>query len=210
MGFAYEMIGTLYSLGRIPKCKVSMLAHLKPKDRVLVAGVGHGTEAVEACRLGADVTAVDLSATMLKHMQKKLDKSGLEHPIQLINDNILNIGDDQGYDMVIANFFLNVFSEEMMLKIFNHLTSLVRPGGCMVIGDFTLPGEGGLPFRVFQNVYWYVAAIFYWLTADNAVHRVYDYPELLKSKGFEIAEIKYFRPLGIKSYWSILGRKKDK
>lgn len=48
-----------------------MLEYLKPGDRVLVAGVGHGTEAVEASRLGADVTAVNLSATMLKHMQKK-------------------------------------------------------------------------------------------------------------------------------------------
>ena len=207
MGFLYETIGALYSFGRIPKCKVSMLEHLKPSDRVLVAGVGHGTEAVEASRLGADVTAVDLSATMLKHMQKKIDKSGLENPIHLINENILNVADEDGYDMVIANFFLNVFSEDMMLEIFNHLTSLVKPGGCMVIGDFTLPSTGGRIFKIFQNVYWYIAATFFWLTADNAIHRVYDYPGMLKSKGFDIEEINYFKILGIKSYWSILGRK---
>jgi len=207
MGFLYESIGSLYSFGRIPKCKVSMLAYLKPDDRVLVGGVGHGTEAVEASRLGADVTAVDLSATMLKHMQKKIDRSGLENPIRLINENILNVADEDGYDMVIANFFLNVFSEEMMLEIFNHLTSLVKPGGCMVIGDFTLPSTGGRIFKIFQNVYWYIAATFFWLTADNAIHRVYDYPGMLKSKKFDIREIKYFSILGIKSYWSILGRK---
>jgi hypothetical protein len=30
VGFQYEVTGTLYSLGRIPQCKVAMLKHLKP------------------------------------------------------------------------------------------------------------------------------------------------------------------------------------
>jgi hypothetical protein len=46
------------------------------------------------------------------------------------------------------------------------------------------------------------------LTADNVVHPIYDYPELLKSLGFEIAEIKYFRVLGMKCHWSVRGVKK--
>jgi len=207
MGFLYETIGALYSFGRIPRCKVAMLGHLSPRDRVLVAGVGHGTEAVAAARLGADVTAVDLSATMMRQLRKKIDKSGLETPIQMVNDNILNVTNPDGYDMVIANFFLNVFDEALMTEIFNHLAALVKPGGCMVIGDFTLPKTGGLIFKIFQNIYWFIAAVFFWITADNAVHRVYDYPEMLQKKGFDIEEMQYFKILGIKSYWSILGRK---
>ena len=30
MGFQYEITGSLYSFGQIPRCKVSMLEHLKP------------------------------------------------------------------------------------------------------------------------------------------------------------------------------------
>lgn len=207
MGFSYEATGSLYSLGRIPQCKVTMLKHLQPNQRVLIAGVGHGTEAIKACGMGADVTAVDLSATMLKHMRKKIDKSGLEKPIHLIEDDILNVKDEEGFDMVIANFFLNVFSEEKMVEILRHLTSQVKPGGYMVIGDFTLPKTGGWFFKMFQNVYWYIAATLYWITADNAVHPVYDYPGLLESMGFKIDEITYFKVFGMKCYWSVLGRK---
>jgi demethylmenaquinone methyltransferase/2-methoxy-6-polyprenyl-1,4-benzoquinol methylase len=47
--------------------------------------------------------------------------------------------------------------------------------------------------QAFQNIYWYLAATLYWLTADNAVHPIYDYPNLLKSLGFEIDEIKNFK-----------------
>lgn len=207
MGFLYETIGAIYSLGRIPQCKVSMLHHLKPGDRVLIAGAGHGTEAVAASRLGADVTAVDISATMLKHMGKKIDRAGLSHPLHLVNADILTYEDADGYDMVIANFFLNVFSEQKMRDIFTHLTTLVKPGGVMVIGDFTLPNTGGWLFKTVQNIYWHIAAIFFWLTADNAVHPVYDYPNMLISSGFDIIEIKYFSILGWKCYWSMLARK---
>jgi demethylmenaquinone methyltransferase/2-methoxy-6-polyprenyl-1,4-benzoquinol methylase len=207
MGSLYEIIGAIYSLGRIPRCKQSQLTHLKPGDRVLIAGAGHGTEAVAAARLGADVTAVDISATMLKQMEKKIDRANLSQPIRLVNDDILKFQDPDGYDMVIVNFFLNVFSEEKMREIFTHLTTLVKPGGVMVVGDFTLPAAGNWFFKIAQNIYWYIAAVFFWLTADNAVHPVYDYPGMLISSGFDIVKINYFSILGWKCYWSILARK---
>jgi cyclopropane fatty-acyl-phospholipid synthase-like methyltransferase len=208
MGFQYEFTGSLYSLGQIPRCKVAMLDHLKPGDKLLIAGVGHGTEAIEAARRGVDVTAVDISKTMLKKMQKKIDRARLDKPIRMINNDILEEHHPQEFDMVMANYFLNVFSREKMLKILTHLTTFVKPGGAMVIGDFTLPHEGGKFYKAFQTIYWYFAATFYWATADNAIHPIYNYPALLKSLGFEIEEIKNFKMLGMNCHRSILGRKK--
>ena len=40
MGFQYEITGSLYSFGQIPRCKVSMLEHLQPGSKLLVAGAG--------------------------------------------------------------------------------------------------------------------------------------------------------------------------
>ncbi len=208
MGFQYEFTGSLYSLGQIPKCKVAMLDSLKPDDKLLIAGVGHGVEAVEAARRGVNVTAVDISKTMLKYMQKKIDKSNLNKPIEMINNDILEVKYPQQFDMVIANYFLNVFPREKMLKILTHLTSFVKPGGYMVIGDFMLPKEGGTFYKSFQNIYWYIAATLYWLTADNAVHPIYDYPALLQSLGFDIDEIKCFKMLTMNCHWSIRGKKR--
>jgi demethylmenaquinone methyltransferase/2-methoxy-6-polyprenyl-1,4-benzoquinol methylase len=76
MGFQYELTGSLYSLGQIPRCKVAMLDHLKPGSKLLIAGAGHGTEAVEAARRGIDVTTVDISKTMISFMQRKIDLPG--------------------------------------------------------------------------------------------------------------------------------------
>ena len=170
--------------------------------------MGHGIEAIAAARKGVNVTAVDISKTMLKYMQKKIEKAKLNKPIRIINNDILQVKYEPEFDMVIANYFLNVFPREKMLQILTHLTTFVKPGGYMVIGDFKLPYDGGLFYKAFQNIYWYWAAILYWLTADNAVHPIYDYPNLLKSLGFEIDEIKCFKMFNMNCHWSIRGKKK--
>ena len=145
---------------------------------------------------------------MISFMQKKIDRVKLAKPIEIINDNILNVNRTGQYDMVMANYFLNVFRRDMMLQILTHLCTCVKPGGSMVIGDFALPKEGNFFYRAFQKTYWSLAATLYSITADNSVHPIYDYPELLKSLGFEIAEIKYFRIFGMKCHWSVRGVKK--
>lgn len=209
MGFQYEITGSLYSLGQIPNCKLAMLDNLNPGDKLLVAGVGHGIEAIQAAKKRVNVTAVDISETMLKHMQKKIDRAKLDNPITIINDNILNVEYNEEFDMVIANYFLNVFKPEKMLQILSHLTTFVKPGGSMVIGDFTLPESGGIFYKTFQSVYWYLAAFSYWLTADNAIHPIYNYPQLLESLGFEIVEIRNFKMLGMNCHRSVRGEKKS-
>ncbi len=205
VGFQYEVTGTLYSMGRIPKCKVAMLKHLKPGDKVLIAGVGHGTEAIEASKLGAQVTAVDLSATMLQHFQRRIDKAHPPTPIRLVHDNIFNVSETEQYDMVIANFFLNVFDEQTVPKVAKHLSALVKPGGYFVAGDFMLPEKGWR--GLLQRLNWYFAIGFYSITTEAAFHPVWNYAGLVEQSGCKVQEIEYFRILGLKLYWSILGKK---
>jgi len=206
VGFQYELTGALYSLGRIPRCKTAMLKHLKPGDRVLVAGVGHGTEAVEASRLGAHVTAVDISETMLKHFRRRIERDRPPVPIDVVHDDIFNVREEASYDMVIANFFLNVFSKTRVKEVADHLGTLVRPGGRFVVGEFVLPEPGWM--GVIQRINWYLAISFYSLTTEAVFHPVWDYPALVRGAGCEIEEIEYFTVCGVRLYWSILGRKK--
>ena len=206
VGFQYELSGYVYSLGRIPRCKSTMLKHLKEGDKVMVAGVGHGTEAIEASRLGADVTAVDLSETMLGHFRRRITKENPPKEIRVIHDDIFNVNEPGQYDMVIANFFLNVFSETRVREVANHLGSLVRPGGYFVVGEFVLPGRGlkGL----IQKINWYIAISFYSATTEAVFHPVWDYPGLVEGAGCTI-KISVLPDPGWNLYWSILGRKKS-
>ena len=206
VGYQYELSGYLYSLGRIPRCKSAMLKLLKPNDKVLVAGVGHGTEAIEASKLGADVTAVDLSETMLKQFRRRIAKENPPKEIRIIHDDIFNVKETGQYDMVIANFFLNVFSKTRVVEVANHLGTLAKPGGYFVVGEFVLPEKTGWR-GVLQRANWYFAITFYSATTEAVFHPVWDYPALVEGAGCKIQEIEYFKIFNTNLYWSILGKK---
>jgi demethylphylloquinol methyltransferase len=206
VGWQYEFTGILYSLGQIPRCKNAQLKYLKPGDKLLVAGVGHGTEAVEASKLGADVTAVDLSATMLKHFKSRIAKEKPPKEITVVHDDIFNIKDVGKYDMVIANFFLNVFNETRVKEVADHLATLVKPGGYFGCGEFILPEPSGWR-RIVQQINWYVAISIYSSTTEAVFHPVWNYAGLVEGSGCPVEEIEYFKVLGVPLYWSIRGRK---
>ena len=76
VGPLYDFISTVYSGNSIQHCKVAHLDQLKPGDKVLFAGVGHGRDALYAAQRGAEVTVVDLSQTMLSNFSGILEKDG--------------------------------------------------------------------------------------------------------------------------------------
>ena len=180
---------------------------IKPDSKVLFAGVGHGIDAIAAAELGAEVTVVDLSATMLKILNKGIaKKKEFKHPIRQLHKNILHVDEFSKYDMVFANFFLNLFSEEKLIQVLSHLTNLAKKGGFVVIGDWT-PPRGNMIAKFFQILYWRMADLFFWVFANNELHPFYDYQKSMRELGLEIKKVKYFRVLFDERYCSILGQK---
>ncbi|MGC9325162.1 MAG: class I SAM-dependent methyltransferase [Desulfomonilia bacterium] len=206
IGPLYDFLATFFSLGQIDRCKTAMHDHIRPGDKILFAGVGQGIDAIEAAHRGGDVTVVDLSESMLSIFNRKIQGQRFIHPIRQVHADILEFDEDEQYDMVFGNFFLNVFSPEHEMQVLEHLVKLAKPGGNVVVGDFSLP-RGSVFSRFFQSVYWYIADILFFIMAKNAFHPVYDYASHMRQLGLEIAEIRSFRVLFDERYSSILGRK---
>jgi ubiquinone/menaquinone biosynthesis C-methylase UbiE len=206
IGPLYDVLAKLYSAGRIDRCKLAMHDVIRPDDTVLFAGVGQGIDAVAAAERGARVTVIDLSRSMLDIFSKRISGRHFLHPIEVIHTDILKYDEFGKFDMVFANFFLNVFTRPMVMAVIEHLVKLAKPGGYMVVGDFALP-SGSAAARAVQSLYWYIADIFFVLTARNAFHPVYDYQTMLKGLGLKIERVRYFRLLFDDRYCSILARK---
>lgn len=180
--------------------------YLKPGDKVLFAGVGHGKEAIYAAELGAEVTVVDLSRAMLTKFEEGIKKSGKSLNIKIKHSDILTVDDFGEYDMVVANFFLNVFSEPFMAEVLAHLIKLGKKDAYIVVGDFALP-EGNPLAWLFKQAYWYLAIIIFWVTTGAALHPVYDYQAHMIRKGLNMLSKKHTKVLGINAYTALLGRK---
>lgn len=206
IGPLYDLAATVYSGGQIDKCKTAMHDHIKPDDKVLFAGVGQGTDAIAAAERGAWVTVVDISQTMLNGFSNRISERNFLHPVRQIHSDIFKFEEYDNFDVVFANFFLNVFSRVVVLSLLEHLTRLAKKNGYVVIGDFATP-SGGSVARAIQSMYWYIADIFLNIFAKNALHPIYDYQEMLKGLGLTIDEVKYCRILFDNRYYSILAKR---
>ncbi len=209
IGPVYDFLSALYSGKSIHQCKVGMLNsdQVRPGDKILFAGVGHGKDAIHAAELGAEVTVVDLSATMLRKFEEGLQEQNKSHlSIRQVHADIFTFAELEEFDMVVANFFLNVFNEDTMARVLEHLIALTKKGGKVVVGDFAYP-TGNVISRTFKKAYWYLAVSLFWLFANNAMHSIYNYPEHMKRQGLVIRDRKYFKLLNVNCYWSILGYK---
>jgi len=208
IGPVYDLLSTIYSGNQIHKSKTAMNADLQEDQKILFAGVGHGRDAIDAAERGAEVTVVDLSATMLKNVEKNLKGRNFKHPIRLVHSDILEFNETEEYDQVVANFFLNVFPEDFMVTVMKHLTTLVKPDGHFVVGDFHYP-TGNILTKAFQSAYWYIAVGIFTIFAKNAFHKIYNYPKHIEAMGFSVEKTQSFNVLMIPTLWSIKASRKQ-
>ena len=189
MAWGYEEIARLYSLGRIARAKAWQVTRMAPGERVLYLGIGRGEDALLAARLGARVTGVDLSPAMLARLRRRLAREGLE--AELIRGDLFDHGPSRPYDVVAANFVLNVFSEPVMRRALAHAAALVRPGGRLMLADFALPVRGWLD-RCLCNAHYRPVNWAAWCLGLCSLHPIYDYACHLAGLGFELAERRRF------------------
>jgi ubiquinone/menaquinone biosynthesis C-methylase UbiE len=204
----YDLLSTVYSGGQIHACKTAFLPRIGPGERVLFAGVGRGRDALVAARQGARVTAVDLSQAMLERLRRGLERRPGLH-VDLVHGDILRVAEENPYDWVVANFFLNLFREPEAKAMLRKLVRLAAGDGRIVLGDFA-PAQGRWPARIVQTLNWRLPNTVFSLLAKDAPHAFYDYLSFASEVGIEPQEIAHFTPIpwGPPCYRAILAKKR--
>ena len=190
----YDTLGLIYSGGQIHAAKNSQLAEMRAGDKVLYVGVGPGEDAVLAARKGAQVTCLDLSAQMLRQAEGRMRRHGCQ--AEFLQTDVLLHDRLDHYDVVVVNFFLNVFTRQQMRDMLAYLVTLVRPTGKLLISDFATP-QGHPLARAMQAAYWGVTDLFYYLLGLCAWHPIYDYASYFPEVGLELREEKRFSPFKV-------------
>jgi demethylmenaquinone methyltransferase/2-methoxy-6-polyprenyl-1,4-benzoquinol methylase len=188
----YDVAAHLYSGGKIRALKASQIGELQPGQRILYAGVGDGEDAVLAANRQVTLTLLDLSQGMLDRAAGKFQAADAEGCLEIICADVLTHERPGHYDIVVANFFLNVFKEPMMEAVLAHLATMLKPGGKLLIGDFSYP-RGRLPVRALQRVYYYVSMFSFWLLGGTPLHPIYDYPQYFSAANLRPEGVERFR-----------------
>ena len=127
--------------------------------------------------------------------------------LRVIHDDIRNV--EGKYDWVLANFYLNVFSEREMEEMLDVLLGKCSQHGQIVIGDFHHEEKGSKLVSLFQKVNWVIALTIFRIFVNNAKHPIYDYHRLLRERGWRQEVEKKFGFLGVNFYQSAKYGKDD-
>lgn len=183
IAFVYDWLAAIYSRGQIAASKRTQLDAIECGDRVFYAGVGQGEDALSAARFGARVTAVDLAPEMVERLSRRLTHEGLV--AELICGDVAKHKPAELYDVVVANYFLNLFDVEHAREMIRHLGEFVKPGGTLLLTDFALP-EGGRVAHAITEWYYRPVNWIAWLFGFCALHPILDYASLVEPMGFRI------------------------
>jgi demethylphylloquinol methyltransferase len=188
----YDTAAHIYSGGKIRALKASQVGEFQSGQRVLYAGVGDGEDAVLAADRQVTLTLLDLSRGMLERAAAKFRVAEADGCPELICSDVLAHERPGHYDVVVANFFLNVFTEPMMEAVLAHLASMLKPGGKLLIGDYSYP-RGRLATRAMQRGYYYLSMFSFWLAGGTSLHPIYDYPQYFAAANLRSEAIQRFR-----------------
>jgi ubiquinone/menaquinone biosynthesis C-methylase UbiE len=185
VAWCYEQVAAGYSLGAIAATKASQIPALLPGQRVLYVGVGAGEDALLAARRGVDLHGLDLSQAMLRRSARRLERESLD--AKLIHADILEHVAPAQYDVVVANFVLNVFSQATLIEVLGHIATLLAPGGRLMIADFTPPGSSPVR-RLLYSAYYRPINWIAWAMRLCALHPIYDYADYFDAAGLRLVE----------------------
>ena len=110
--------------------------HIETGDLVLDAGCGPGRFSITAARLGARVTALDLSASQLQIAREKIGEAGLTENVEdFVHGDITNLSvfPDGRFDTVICYGGALSYVCERRHEAAAELARVVRPGGAILI-----------------------------------------------------------------------------
>jgi demethylphylloquinol methyltransferase len=190
MASMYERLTALFTGGQNLVTRMSQIEDMCPGQRVLYVGVGPGEEALEAARRGMIVTCIDLSPGMVDLVRQRFEQAGLTG--EFVCADIMQYEPEQPFDVVVANFFLNIFPRPIMEKIMTRLVELVRPGGDFVVADFGAP-RGNILLRSRHRLYYAVVIVSHWIMRLAPLHPIYIYSDYYPQLGLTTKSVRHFR-----------------
>jgi demethylphylloquinol methyltransferase len=201
---SYERISSKYDRtigfftgGQNLASRLAQLDELEAGDRVLYIGVGSGEDAIEAAKKGIHVTCLDLSAGMIEKARERFERAQL--PGEFVCADIMQYASEQPFDAVVANFFLNIFTQPVMKQVLTRAVRLVRPGGKLLIADFA-PPCGRITLRALHKGFYRSSNVIYWAMGLCPLHPIYVYSDYFPRLGLDLQTTHRFR-LFLKGPW---------
>jgi ubiquinone/menaquinone biosynthesis C-methylase UbiE len=184
----YDRLARLIYGRALIHAQVYLLQYIASNSKILIVGGGTGWILEEIAKIhpsGLQVTYAEVSAHMIALSQKR-NTAGNE--VVFINDAIENISLPGNFDVVITPFLFDNFTGQTLTTVFNHIQTLIKPGGIWLNADFQLTGKW------WQKVMLKSMLLFFKLLCSIEASKLPDIEKQFEKHGYkEIAQKTFYR-----------------
>lgn len=133
IAFIYDRLAKLVFGNSIVESQRYFLNRIPNHVEILILGGGTGWILTELLRVKPDVKVcyIEASSKMISMARTKINSS-----IQFIHGTENDIPERSQFDVVITNFYLDLFTDESMGQALTKIKKTLRPGGQWIATDF--------------------------------------------------------------------------
>lgn len=134
----YDAMATLVFGGNIKKAQLCYLNEIRKGDRVLIIGGGTGWLLAEVLRTnpGCEIWYIEASSKMISIAKSNISKLP-NTCVHFIHGTQAQIPLHLMYEVVIANFYFDLFSASTLENLIDQIRNLIMPNGKLLVSDFT-------------------------------------------------------------------------
>ncbi|MCB1147218.1 MAG: class I SAM-dependent methyltransferase [Leptospiraceae bacterium] len=187
----FERLEKIVFNNQMQQCRTAFIAELPPVKKIALVGEGNGQLLLELIKYCAceQIHYIDASQAMLELARKRLqgfspDRSCLVEFYQ--RDLTVEAMPDQNYDLVVTNFFLDVFNEQSIREIISKIAVSCKTNAVWLYADFQI--SGGMLQRIRAIMWVKIMYVFFRLVAQIQTQRLIDPSEMLEQHGFKLKE----------------------
>lgn len=181
----YDILARVVFGKSIKDSQIAFLKTLKPDDRVLICGGGTGWILSELDKLNIplQIEYVENSERMIYLTQRRLPFKNIK--VKIFHEDIFN-HELKSYNVIITNFFLDVFKPAQLKSLIKKLKASLNASGSWLVTDFRN-----------TNNYWHkflnsAMHVFFKLFSSLESGELQNFELLLKSEGLKLKEQKLF------------------
>jgi tRNA (cmo5U34)-methyltransferase len=188
----YDLLSKAVFWGRIQKSQLEFFAHIKPNDKVLIIGGGTGQILNELNKQQKKLTVIYLekSKIMVANAKRRLPFEFLDIEFKCGDALTTNW---PHCNIIITNFFLDVFNEKNLLKIMDKIKESQRLGDFWICTDF-VSSNNFIKRYLIKMMY-----SFFRLTTNLEGNHLINFDKLFHTSGYNKIESKTFYHKMIKS-----------
>ena len=129
----------------LQRARVALVDRVPSIRTGLVLGDGNGRLLEQLCHVQPECsfTSVDQSSEMIELQRKRMARVGVPHQVEFVCEDARDF-DPSGreYDLLVAAFFLDCFSELQLARLIPRWLAGLRAGGIFYFVDFVQPRSG--------------------------------------------------------------------